>query len=174
MAETPKKIEPKPKATERRAMLRKKLWPDVAEDALWLRTQRTGFTTIPRTMSLIGRIIDLLSDKGFPLFGTYLPLWCWVYDEGMVEIGNPRDFAFESGFSGPRAEATWKNRMERLKRLGFIDSRRGVSGEFHYVLIYNPLVVIERYFKDDRDNVAYRALLSRLHQVGADDIDFLV
>ena len=121
-------------------------------------------------MSVIGRIIDQLSGKGFPLFGTYLTLWCWVFDEAFVEIRNPREFAFESGFTGPRAEATWRNRMRRLQELGFIDVKPGLSGEFQYILIYNPIKVIEALHADLPKTLSYNTLLSRLAQVGADDL----
>jgi hypothetical protein len=155
----------------RRKRVRDSLWPDVPEDQLWLRTKRVGFTTIPRVMGLIGRIIDQLSGKGVPLMGTYLTLWCWVYDEAFVEIRQPKEFAYESGFSGPRGEATWRSRMRRLEELGFIQSKAGIIGDFQYVLILNPMLVIERHFRDKSDDHAYRALLSRLAQIGADDLD---
>ncbi|MDC6126778.1 hypothetical protein PPH41_01980 [Burkholderia gladioli] len=122
-------------------------------------------------MSLIGRIIDQLSGKGFPVFGTYLTLWCWVFDEAFVEIRNPKEFSFESGFSGPRGEATWRARMRKLEELGFIASKPGLAGDFQYVLIFNPIKVIEATYADRQKDVAYNALLSRLIQVGANDLD---
>lgn len=157
--------------SEKRVRLRQSLWPDVADKDLWLRRDRVGFTTIPRSMSLIGRILDQLSGKGFPLFGTYLTLWCWVFDEAFVEIRNPKEFAFESGFSGPRGEATWRGRMRKLEELGFIASKAGLAGDFQYVLIFNPIKVIEAIYTDRQKDIAYNALLSRLIQVGANDLD---
>ncbi|MCH8622924.1 hypothetical protein [Undibacterium sp. TS12] len=167
------KKEPKKSASERRKLLRERMWPDVTDESLWLRTQRTGFTTIPRTMNLIGRIQDTLSGKGFPTSTTYLTLWCWVYDEGFVEVRNPKEFAYESGFSGPRAESVWKSRMRKLEELGFIQSKPGLAGDFHYVLILNPIQVIESIYKDKPNDIAYAALRGRLVQVGADDIDLI-
>jgi hypothetical protein len=122
-------------------------------------------------MGLIGRIIDNLSGKGFPLTSTYLTLWCWVFDEAFVEIRNPKEFSYESGFSGLRGEATWRSRMRRLEELGFIMTKPGVMGEFQYVLIINPIQVIEAQFKDRKKDYAYNALIGRLIQVGADDLD---
>lgn len=159
------------KASERRKMLRKSMWPEVSEAELWLRLKNVGFTTMPRAISLIGRIVNHLSEKGFPLSDTYLTLWCWVFDEAFVEIRNPREFAFESGFTGPRAETTWKNRMKRLEDLGFIKSRSGVSGDFNYILLLNPIKVIERLYSEREHDVYYNALLSRLLQIGANDIE---
>lgn len=166
-----KKVGGKKSAAERRKQLRMQLWPDVAEDRLWLRKSRQGFTTIPRALPLLGRIMDLCSGKGFPVQQTYLTLWCWVYDEGIVEIRNPRDFAFESGFSGTRGEATWRGRMKRLEELGFIASKPGVGGDFQFVLLINPFQVVEKLYMGKPKDVLYNALLSRMAQVGADDLD---
>ena len=51
--------------------------------------------------------------------------------------------AIESGFDSERNISTWKTRMRELEKFGFINSIRGVKGEFQYVLIVNPLNVIE-------------------------------
>jgi len=118
----------------------------------------------------VGRIFDAHSDKGFPLFSTYLALWCWVFDEAFVEIRNPKQMAYESGFSGPRAVSLWKGRMERLDRLGAIRSHAGLAGDHQYVLLINPFVCVERLYENKQKDVAYNALLSRAAEVGADDI----
>lgn len=158
-------------ASDRRKAMRERLWPDVSDDQLWLRKQRTGFTTIPRTMPIIGQILDQLSGKGFPLMSTYLTLWCWVFDEGMVEIRNPREMAYESGFSGPRAEATWRSRMRRLEDLGFIQTKAGLAGDFQYVLLLNPLQQIKDLYEGKTSDVLFNALQGRSTQIGADDLD---
>ena len=101
----------------RRQQMRVRLWPKIQEDVLWLRTKNVGFTTIPRTLPIINRILDQYAGKGFPVSSTYLALWCHVFDEGFIEIRNPREMAYESGFGGPRAEATWKSRMKKLLQL---------------------------------------------------------
>lgn len=156
----------------RRRELRVRLWPNVADDTLWLRTRSVGFTTIPRTLPIINKIIDKHAGKGFPVSTTYLSLWCRVFDEGFVEIRNSRDLAHESGFGGPRAEATWKNRMRRLVELGVIDAKPGVQGEFQYVLMFNPLQVIARLYEEDQQDFDYLSLLDRMMQVGAEDIPY--
>jgi len=160
-------------SASKRLAIRDKLWPEVHDDDLWLRKERVGFTTIPRTMSLIGRIMDHLSGKGFPLFGTYLSLWCRVYDEAFVEIRNDREAAFESGFSGPRGAVTWRARMKRLQELKFVDIKPGLASDFQYVLIYNPILVIaDTYKTKSLEDPAYSALMIRLVEVGADDLDY--
>jgi hypothetical protein len=158
---------------EKRIILRQTYWPNVSEKDLWLRKKNVGFTTIPRTMSLIGRIMDHLSGKGFPLFGTYLALWCRVYDEGFVEIRNDREMAFESGFSGPRGEVTWRTRMRRLQELGFIAIHKGLASDLQYVLILNPIKVIGMLYEKQQlsHDTAYLALKNRLLEVGANDLE---
>lgn len=168
-----KKVGGKKSASERRRQLRNHLWPSVTEDQLWLRKMRQGFTTIPRTMPLIGRIMDQHSGKGFPVQQTYLTLWCWVFDEGIVEIHNPRELAFESGFSGTRGESTWRGRMKRLDELGFIMSKAGLAGDFQFVLLLNPFHAIYKLYTDKTKDIYYNALLSRMAQVGAEDLDLL-
>lgn len=159
-------------ADEKRMAVRQMYWPDVADEDLWLRKKNVGFTTIPRTMSLIGRIMDQMAGKGFPLFGTYLALWCRVYDEGFVEIRNDRELAFESGFSGTRGEVTWRTRMRMLRDLGFIDIRKGLASDLQYVLIFNPIKVIAAIYERQQLNhdIAYQALLNRLIEIGANDL----
>jgi hypothetical protein len=154
---------------DRRKRLRDNLWPDLDEDALWLRKNRVGFTTIPRTITLIGRILDQMSGKGSPVSGTYLTLWCWVFDEGFVEIRTPRELAYESGFAGPRAEATWRTRMRKLEELGIISVKAGLAGDFHYVLMYDPIKEIQRLYESRSQDLAFQSLMHRLIQIGADD-----
>lgn len=173
MEDDAKKVRVKKSLSERRRELRQALWPEIPESQLWLRKQRQGFTTIPRTMTLIGRILDQLSGKGYPLQQTYLALWCWVFDEGLVEIRNPRELSYESGFSGSRGEVTWRGRMKRLEELGFILTKPGLIGEFQYVLLLNPIQVIDRLYTTIPKDIPYNALRGRLAQIGADDLDGL-
>lgn len=160
-------------ADAKRLALRNNFWPHISDEVLWLRKGRVGFTTIPRTMSLIGRIMDHLSGKGTPVFGTYLALWCRVFDEAFVEIRNDKELAFESGFSGSRGEATWRTRMRKLQTLGFIDIHKGLASDLQYVLIYNPIRVIAMIYEREKlvRDTAYHALMTRLIEVGADDLE---
>jgi hypothetical protein len=154
---------------DRRKKLRDNLWPGLDEDILWLRQRRVGFTTIPRTLPLIGRILDQMSGKGAPVSGTYLALWCWVFDEGFVEIRTPRELAYEGGFAGPRAEATWRARMRKLEELSVIAIKPGLAGDFQYVLMYDPIRVIQKLYEGRTADLAYQSLTHRLIQIGADD-----
>lgn len=157
--------------SKRRENLIQELWGDELEDlSIWNRKEHNGFTTIPRTLNYINRIIDHLAGAGSPVSQTYLTLWCRVFDEGFVEVRDKDSLAFESGFSGQRAVTTWLGRMKKLRDLGFISTRPGTSGEFHYVIMLNPLSVIKGAYesngwaKDER----YNALFSRMQEVGAE------
>lgn len=157
---------------EKKALeLRKQFWPDINDQLLWNRKERKGFTTIPRGMPLILRIMDDLSN-GKPVSSTYLSLWCRVFDNNVVTITNPRDMAFEVGFSGQRAEGTWSARMKILSDLNFIDAKPGPYGPFSYVLIWNPYHVIKAHHKNNEIEVAkYNALFQRTQDIGANDLD---
>ena len=127
---------------KQRLELRKKLWPDVADEQLWNRKVRKGFTTIPRTMSLILEILDSLC-KGKPLSRVYLELWCRLHDEGFVTIKDERQFAFACGFAGVRGNQTLSDRLARLERHGFIRTEAGEYGKRTHILVFDPYKVID-------------------------------
>jgi hypothetical protein len=155
------------KSAEKRMLLKDTLWTvgELKGIPIWDRKKQNGFTTIPRTMPYIGRIMDKLS-PGSPLSNTYLTLWCHVFDESFIEIKNKQQFAMESGFSGERAVTTWANRMRTLETLGFIHSKEGPSGEFSYLIIANPLFVIHKHYKKNPQDALYNSLAARLIEVG--------
>lgn len=154
--------------TQKRKKLRGRFWPDITEEDLWLRKKTKGFGTIPRALTIIMGIMNSLS-KGKPLSSTYMTLWCYVFDEMMITISKPRLMALESGFTGQRAENTWRDRMKKLEELGFIKSAEGASGGFHYVLLLNPYLVVkslkENEDYDVPDNL-YNTLLDRIDEIG--------
>ncbi len=156
---------------EKRLALRNKLWPDLNEDRLWDRKARHGFVTLPRTMPIILNILDNLSGKGFPVSSTYLEMWCRLFDENFLTL-NPQDMAFNSGFLGQRGLRTWKDRMKRLRDLGFILTKAGSAGEFSQALILNPYHVLKKHHEDGKIPEDYwLALVSRAHEIGASDLD---
>ena len=167
---SPKKV--RSSSSAKRIALRNAHWPGLDAKRLWIRTEKVGFTTIPRTMCLIGRIMNQLAGKGFPVLDTYLVLWCRVFDEAVVEVRNEREIAFEAGFAGTRGVTTWRARMNILRDLGFIDFRPGTASGFQYVLIYNPLIIIAETYKrlNMPEDLAYEALKARLIEVGADEL----
>ena len=59
------------KIQERYLQIRDELWPELDKDMLWDRTEKVGFTTIPRTMRHIQQIMDEMSN-GKPVSSVYL------------------------------------------------------------------------------------------------------
>ena len=150
--------------------LQKEFWSDIKDEDLWDSSSKVGYVPIPRTMSLIMNIIDDLS-KNQPAGRAYFVLWCYRRPESsLVTIENPLVFAAETGFSGERALTTWKQRMKILQELGFIDVKEGSSGAFHYVLILNPHVVIQK-LKNNIQESRFRQIYSRALDIGAKDFE---
>ena len=91
----------------------------------------------------------------------------------MVTVTNPRELAFEAGYTGQRSEYTWTRRMRSLRDLGFIDSKAGPSGEFSYVLIWNPYkVVADHRASGAIHDAKYNALYARALEIGEDALDY--
>lgn len=154
--------------SNKRIRIRQKHWPKITNDDLWLRSETKGFTTIPRGLSLIMRIMDSMSRQQ-PLSNTYMTLWCYAFDEMMVTIHKPRQMALESGFAGQRAETTWRNRMKKLETLGFVRSAKGASGDFHYILLLNPYEVVNKLKENgeyDVPTVLFDTLVDRVDEIG--------
>jgi len=138
------------------------------EDWLWHRTRNDGFTTLPRTMPVVMQAVDALSG-GHPAGQVLLTLWCRAPDHALVTIESPGVFAAESGFTGLRAVDSWRRRMRKLVELGFIATKPGASGDFHYVLLANPHWAIEWWqhrFKDIPASI-YNRFVERAMDVGA-------
>jgi len=155
------------KGKERALQMRLANWPYVPEEYLWNRSRCHGFTTIPRTLPLIMNVIDALS-KNKPAGRTYFGLWCRTYDESVVIVENPMSVAFEAGFTGERAVTTWGQRMQTLQDLGFIDAKPGSSGDYHFVLLYNPHWVIGQ-LKPQVQTRTLMQLTDRAVEIGATD-----
>jgi hypothetical protein len=124
------------------------LWPDTPQSILWDRSKAKGFATIPKTLPLVMRIIDILT-LGRPASSTYFTLWANNWDVPIVEISREGIMAWESGFSGTRAANTWRIRMDLLKKHKLINCRDGSEGKYNWVLIHNPHAVV-RYIKESK------------------------
>ncbi|MBJ9727548.1 hypothetical protein [Burkholderia cenocepacia] len=139
----------------------------MSEDWLWHRKKNDGFITIPRTLPIVMQAIDAQS-KGQPAGHTLFCLWARSPDHSLLSIENPMTFAAEAGFVGERAVDTWRRRMKRLRELGFIQTKSGASGEFHYVLLLNPNAVMEWMRSQNLiQNDLYSRFLERLADIGA-------
>lgn len=165
-------------ASESNLKIRAHLWPELEEKRLWLRTDKTrkGFTTMPRTMSLIVNLINDISKqvtngKAVPAGRSYLVLWCRVFDEGFVKIDNEAVAALEAGYAGERNVTTWRQHLTVLRDLRFIDCKEGPAGPYQYILLYNPYQVIRTLNADGMiQQSTYTALFQRALDVRATDL----
>jgi hypothetical protein len=157
--------------TQKQLDQRNALWPGI-EAILWNRKENKGFTTIPKTMPLVLKIMDEMSN-GKPVSPTYLGLWCATWDNSFVNITKANEMAHAAGFSGQRAEYTWAARMKILKQLLFIDIKPGKTGPISYVIIPNPHKIIQ-YHHDKKTpgllEASYNMLIDRALDIGAKDM----
>lgn len=154
-----------------RLALRQELWPNIDEDLLWSRKRHAGFVNIPRTMPHLAQIMDQLSNRQ-PVSSTYLALWCHLFDESIVIIRDPNSMAFEAGYAGQRADATWKKKMAILDDLGFIQSKPGPHGPFNFVLVLHPHKVVKKLYDEKKGLIradTYNAFIQRALEIGAKD-----
>lgn len=164
------------KAKESTLKMRALLWPNLDETTLWNRHSKDGFTTLPRTMPLLIKLINDLSKtvnegKSSPAGKAYLVLWCRVWDDSMmVRIDNEAAAAAEAGYTGERNITTWREHMNILKSLGFIDYKEGPGGPYQYVLIFNPYHVVKAN-KTKIQPLTYTTLYQRALEIGA-AVDF--
>ena len=158
------------KIERRTKRLRDSLWGDASE-RIWEYQTSDGWLNIPRSMPVIMRILDSLT-KGQPVSATYLELWCRTYNDGFVTASRPREMAFFSGFDGERAQRTWLSRIRKLQELGFIAVKEGPSGPVNYILVENPYTPLKK-LRDEKmiSDRLWNALMARLIEIGADDLD---
>ena len=121
----------------------------------------------PEPFRLPCRRLDVQS-KGQPAGHVLFCLWARSPDHPLVTIENPATFASEAGFLGERAIDTWRRRMKKLRELGFIITKPGASGEFHYILLVNPNAILEwmHGMKLMQDSL-YARFIDRAIEVGA-------
>jgi hypothetical protein len=139
----PQPAAPRPRITaaqRRRLRLRDELWPDVTPDQLWSRTRFVGFTTIPRTLPLIIKIIDELDKK--KAGRVYFDLWARAFDDYVVEVRDEYEAAFSSGYERQRAVRSWRERIDVLEQYGFVRTKATPHGAYRYVLILDPHKII--------------------------------
>lgn len=151
--------------------IRKQYWGHVPDSEVWSRVHPTvGFTTIPRGLRHVMQIMDDAS-KGRPPSSTYFTLWCWARDAQVVNVVSAYELALESGFTGQRAESTWRQRMRILEDLGFIMTEPGRYGPISHVLILHPYRVVQRMKTQGLvQNLRFSALMQRLDDIGVKDL----
>ena len=157
--------------TKKQLAMRNLHWPG-KETWLWNRKANKGFTTIPKTMPLILKIMDEMT-KGAPVSSTYLTLWCHTWDNSYVILNKHGDMANASGFGGQRGIHTWATRMKKLQQLKFIDIKPGKSGPMSNAIIWNPHFILRWHHSVKTPGLtaaSYAALLETALEIGAGDM----
>ena len=156
---------------ERAVQRRQELWPGIPTEKNWDRKGSYGFSTVPRTLALVGMIADTLAEKNKRVSSTYWGLWCRVWDTGVVIIENEYELATEAGFSGERRVYTWRDRIKQLVKLRFIEVKEGPKGPYQYVLIFNPYHVLFDHRRDGRiQEQAWLTFVERTEEIAARDL----
>lgn len=147
--------------------LREQCFPGHPEDDLWGTNgkKHKGWIPVPRILPYLLVGLDSIEDVG-TLSMTYLALWARM-NEGLVCIKNENEIAAESGFSGQRAVLTWRNKMKVLVELEAILAHEGSFGEYSFVLVRNPYLLLKKLEKKMRPGLFLNAL-QRAQEVGAD------
>lgn len=159
------------KIAKKHELIKSECWPNISNADLWYRKERKGFSTIPRPLPLVMRIMDELT-SGKPVSISYFVLWCRVFDSSLVEVKEKEDIAYESGFTGQKAVNTWQQRMKKLESLGFIKIAPSPTNSIQYVLIVNPYHAVRELFKAKKvSKEVYLKLKLRLQEVGAKDLE---
>jgi hypothetical protein len=151
--------------------LRDQLWPS-ASAHIWHRSAHKGYTTIPKTMPMILKIMDEMT-KGTPVSSTYLTLWCSTWDNSFVTLSKAGELANAAGFGGQRGEHTWASRMKLLHKLHFVDIKAGKAGPMSHAIIWNPHVVIKWHHEQKTPGLmeaSYTALIEWALDIGAKDM----
>jgi hypothetical protein len=128
----------------KRIELRDHLFPGLVEH-IYPPPGTKGWCLMPRYMP---QIINLLSERrfsgGMDLMRTYLGLWCDNYGEGFVEIDNEMTYADVAGFRGERGLRSWRDRVRKLQKLGFVETVEMGSAKIGFVGIVDPSYAVSR------------------------------
>ncbi len=159
-----------PKPADRRLQLRESLWPG-QDERIWSRHYQTGFCTLPRLLPLVMVLIKDLAKKmdgvGDPSL-VYLELWSRCFDEGIVTIRDDAECAYMSGYSGTRATRSWRERIDLLQQLGFIETKAAHNREYAHVLLLDPIMVCaELREKGEVADEWWNAFVGRAQEIGA-------
>jgi len=150
----------------KREELRETLWPGASAN-VWSRHRDKGFTTIPRSLPLILRLISELTPKG-DASSVYLDLWARSYDEGLLTVHDEQEMAFSAGYDGPRAARTWREHIDTLVDLGFIQTKELGNRDIGHILILDPhKVAAQLHATGGIPSEWWNAFVTRLNEVGA-------
>lgn len=157
------------RAEMRRRDFLAELWPD-ASAFTWHRGRETGFTTVPRTLSMIGALIKLLTDRA-DASRVYFDLWLRAHDEALIEVVDEAEFALSCGYAlGTRHVRTWQERVHHLQRLGFIAVRPKPSRSIGFIFLIHPHAAVMRLKEQEPERIPdwwWALFQTRIKEIGA-------
>ena len=160
----------KNKADQKREDQRNELWPGSSE---WIwdlfdEENTVGFATISRLMPWIMVLIRHLAGKGKDPTSIYWELWCRDMGQGIIQINDEQECAYASGYVSSRALRTWREHVQLLVDLHFLQTKRNGNREVGYVLLLNPLAVARWYHEQNKAPEGWwTAFTQRAREIGA-------
>ena len=156
------------RASEKRIALRNDLWPN-SSSIIWDVSKEKGYCPIPRTLPLIMVLINDLAEKKMDASRVYLELWSRAFEDGFITITDEVSHAFSSGYPlQGRGLRSWRERIDILKKLGFIDIKPAGSRKYGHILLHHPHDVVEELYSEHRIQEAWwNAFLSKLSEIKA-------
>lgn len=158
-------------AEKKRAEIREKYWKKWREEHWVGDRYNPGWVIVPRTLELVATLIKKLKGKkDTDASRLYMNLWCRVFTDGVVPVGDERDLMFACGYTPNRGMRTWRRGLAQLEGLGFIIVVKpwGEDGGISHIILRNPdMVVQEVDGKDLLPDDWKRAYERRMTEIGA-------
>lgn len=157
------------RAGEKRTELRNALWPN-SESIIYNFGKEKGYCSIPRTLPLIMTLINELTDKKKgDASRVYLELWSRAFEEGIVTITDEESHAFSSGYTEQgRGLRSWRERLDILKNLGFIDIKPVGLRKNGHILLHHPHDVVDKLHDEKKISEAWwNMYIGRLNEIRA-------
>jgi hypothetical protein len=155
-------------AYDRKRMARRdERWPE-SKDLIYNKREESGFCTVPRTLLLVSTLIRHLSKQDPSR--VYLDLWMRQRDDGYVEVDDPQEMAAAAGLLGTRAVKSWREKLDELCRLGFIEFKEKGNQKYKYILILHPHDVVQRMHHENPAQIPdtwWSYFLTRIEDIGA-------
>lgn len=151
----------------RRHARRDDLWSKAAE-SIYDKRNEAGFCTIPRSLALVATLIRHLSKRDPSR--AYWDLWTRQRDDGYVEIEDAAEMAAISGLTGTRALKSWREKLDELERLGFIQIKGKGNQKYKYVLLLHPHDVVQKIRHENPDRIPdwwWSYFTTRIQDIGA-------
>lgn len=133
---------------------RDELWPDAP---VVVSNATCGVSRTPRVVPLVAALVDSLSDAKERAGRLYVALWAHEED-GLVEVNDPEQIAFEAGYWTNRASRTFAERVTQLEGMGFVRQQGDGIRACGFILMLDPLSVVRRIVTSDPGRVPPRWL----------------